>query len=164
MDGGASLIGSGYDGPIRLPANNAFPSFALGFTIPHDYVANADLIVEIVWETPATGCNFHLRPSFLFRARAGHPRDFGGASSGLNAVDATTTFTIGPGNAQQITMAAPATAHDGAKVRFRLFPVPGEFPTLQPGDAVDFGIARYDADPRDTCTQVLGVAGISIVY
>jgi hypothetical protein len=44
------------------------------------------LKIIILWETPDTGCTFFLRPNPLFRARAGHSRDFGAASGDLESV------------------------------------------------------------------------------
>lgn len=117
-DGGGSLIRSGYDAPTRLPANNSTSSFTQGFTIPNDYQSNAALRVIILWESPSTQCNFVLNSSFLFRARAGHPRDFGGASDGLEPVSASTPFTTLAQGRSNITMAAPNTAHQTERVRF----------------------------------------------
>lgn len=162
LDGEASLVRSGFDAPLRLPANSGTPSFALGFTIPSDYEPNTTLRVIILWEGPATQCNFVLRSASLFRARAGQPRDFGGASAGLRPVNASTPFSLP--FMGSITMAAPMTAHRTARVRFDITPTPGEFPTLQSGDAVNFGIFRDDSVAEDTCTDDLGIAGISIVY
>ncbi len=157
---GASVIQSGFDAPIRLPKSGN-PTFAIGFTIPLDYVANTPLKVQILWETPSTACSFFLGTSFLFRARAGQPQDSGSASAGLLPVNASTTFTvIGDG----IRMDAPATAQQTARVRFDIMPTPSEFPTLQAGDAVNFGLSRHSADANDTCSEELGIAGISIGY
>jgi hypothetical protein len=56
-------------------------------------------------------------------------------------------------------------AHETARVTFSITPTPDEFPTLRPGDAVNFGIFREDrVAENDTCTEELGIAGISIVY
>jgi hypothetical protein len=44
------------------------------------------IIILCLWETPDTGCTFFLRPNLLFRARAGHSRDFGAASGGFESV------------------------------------------------------------------------------
>jgi hypothetical protein len=170
LENGASLISSGFDAPIRLPANQSTPSFALGFTIPNDYKPNTVIRVVILWESPATQCNFVLRPNFLFRARDAHPRGSGDASGGLTPVRASTPFIV---TERTITMAAPDTAHQTASVRFRITTTPVEFPTLRQGDAVNFGIFRDtvglpgsdDIDfPVDTCNDELGIAGISIVY
>jgi hypothetical protein len=163
LEDGATLILSGFDAPLRLPANNGTPSFALGFTIPQDYAPDTRLQVVILWETPATQCTFSLRAGALFRARVGVPRDFGFASGGLDPVSASTSFTlIFP---QTIVMDAPPTAHQTARVTFSITPTPGEFPTLRRGDAVNFSIFREDGvAENDTCTQELGIAGISIVY
>jgi hypothetical protein len=159
---GASLISSGFDAPLRLPAKASTPSFTLGFTIPKDYVPDTPLKIIILWETLDTQCTFYLRPNLLFRARAGHPRDFGAASGGLEAVNASTSFSL---TGSGIVMEAPLAAHETARVRFKIVPTPGEFPTLQAGDAVNFGIFREDRDTtNDTCDQELGIAGISIVY
>lgn len=158
----ASLVGSGFDAPLRLPANLGTPGFALGFTVPNDYEPNTALRVIILWESPATRCNFVMRSGFLFRARAGQPRDFGGASAGLRPVNASSPFSL-PFTGT-ITMAAPMAAHGTARVRFDITPTPGEFPTLQSGDAVNFGIFRDDSVAEDTCTDDLGIAGISVVY
>jgi len=156
-----SLLPSSFDAPIRLPANLSRPSYAQGFTIPNDYARNTALRVIILWESPATQCDFVLLPNILFRARAGQPRDFGGGAEGLVPVNASTSFTV-TGNT--ITMAAPTTAHQTARVQFNITPTPGEFQTLQSGDAVNFGIFRDDLDTNDTCDEDLGIAGISIVY
>jgi hypothetical protein len=162
LDGGASLLPSGYDGPIRLPGNGGAPAFGFGFTVPEEYVPDTDLIVEILWETPETDCTFHLSPTFLFRAGPGEPRDFGGASSGLHAVDASTPFVL---LFQEIVFEAPAKAHETAKVRFRISPTPGEFRPFVAGDAVNFAIFREDWDADDTCGKGdLGIAGASILY
>jgi hypothetical protein len=162
LGNGASLISSGFDAPLRLPAKGSTPNFTLGFTIPKDYAPNTPLKITILWETPDTGCTFFLRPNLLFRARAGHPRDFGAASGGLGAVNASTSFSL---SGSGIVMEAPLAAHETAQVKFKTIPTPGEFPTLQAGDAVNFGIFREDRDTaNDTCDQELGIAGISIVY
>lgn len=161
LSGGATALQSGYDGPIRLPANGSTPNLALGFVIPSDYIPNTALIIDVLFETPALDCNFELRPSFLFRARLGHPRDFGGASAGLEAAGASTPSTLTAGG---IIMAAPGTAFDVGLVRFSIKPTPGEFQTLQPGDAVNFGIFREDRTNADSCRDTLGIAGISVNY
>lgn len=162
LNNGASLINSGFNAPIRFPANGSTPAFALGITIPNDYESNTALRLIILWESPAVQCNFILRSSFLFRARAGRPRDSGSASAGLIPVNASTSFAVtGTGS---ITVAAPATAHRTAQLRFDITPTPGEFPTLRSGDAVNFGIFRADGDVNDTCADDFGIAGISIVY
>jgi hypothetical protein len=158
--GGATLVLSGFDAPLRLP-NAGNPNFGTGFTIPNDYLPNGTLKVQILWETPSTGCDFHLLPNLLFRARTGQPRDFGNAVGGLSAVNASTPFTLSGGGG--IIMAAPATAHETARVRFNIVP-DNDFPTLQPGDAINFGFYRQSASVNDTCTGDLGIAGFSIVY
>jgi hypothetical protein len=166
LAGGATVIQSGFDAPLRLPANSGTPRFALGFTIPQDYAPDTPLRIVILWETPATQCTFFLRANLLFRARAGQPRDFGNATGGLEPLSASTAFTLIA--ASGIVMAAPATAHETARVTFTITPTPGEFPTLRRGDAVNFGIFREDRDAaNDTCTGELGelgIAGLSIVY
>jgi hypothetical protein len=167
---GARFLISGYDAPLRLPANGDTPEFSLGFTIPNDYEPNTPLKVIILWESPSTRCDYILQSGSLFRARDGQPRDFGDAAGGLEPVSASTTFTILP--AHRIRMEAAATAHQTASVRFDITPTPGEFPTLQSGDAVVFAIGRRDDEPGDTCndasadegTDELGIAGVSIVY
>lgn len=161
LDNGASLITSGFDAPIRFPASAITPAFALGFTIPNDYESNTALRLIILWESPAVQCNFVLRSSFLFRARADRARDFGAASAGLIPVNASTSFAV---TGTAITVAAPATAHRTAQLRFDITPTPGEFPTLRSGDAVNFGIFRAGGDVDDTCADDFGIAGISIVY
>src|SRR4030095_15324403 len=55
VDGGAFVVLSGFDAPLRLP-DSGTPRFATGFTIPSDYVADTPLRVRILWETPSTGC------------------------------------------------------------------------------------------------------------
>lgn len=163
LDNGASLLRSGFDAPIRLPANGSTPSLALGFTIPNDYASNTALRLIILWESPATQCDFVLRSGSLFRARAGQPRDFGDASAGLRPVNASTPFSL-PFTGT-IMMAAPNTAHRTARVRFNITSTPGEFPAFRSGDAVNFGIFRDDSALfSDTCSGDLGIAGISIVY
>lgn len=161
LDDGASLILSGFDAPLRLPANQRTPNFAFGFTIPNDYTPNSAIRVVILWESPATHCDFFLRPNFLFRSRHGRPRDFGLAAGGIAPLRASTLFTV---DGFGITMAAPDTAHQTASVRFAITPTPVEFPTLRQGDAINFGISRDDEDAADTCNDDLGIAGVSIVY
>jgi hypothetical protein len=161
LSNGAYLVSSGFDAPIRLPSNGSTPSFALGFTIPNDYIFNTAIVIEILWETPDSSCNFVLASNFLFRARDGHPGDGGGASGGLRPRFASTGFNI---NSSLITMAAPTTPHQTARVEFAIEPTPGEFDTLQAGDAINFGIFRLDMSASDTCSGELGIAGISILY
>jgi len=161
LDNGASLIASGFDAPIRLPANQNLPGFALGFTIPNDYKPNTPLRIVILWESPATKCIFALRPSFLFRAREGQPSNFSDAAGGLTPLRASTPFSLA---GDTITMAAPDTAHQTASVRFRITRTPVEFPTLRQGDAINFGVFRGDRQSGDTCNDGLGVAGVSIIY
>jgi hypothetical protein len=161
VEGGAFVMLSGFDAPLRLP-NSGTPHFATGFTIPADYVADTPLRIRILWETPSTGCDVHLFPNVLFRAGAGRPRDGGNAVGGLSAVNASTTFMLSGGGS--IIMAAPATAHTTGRVTFRIEPTPGEFPSLRPGDAINFGLFRSAGSTADTCTGDLGIAGISVVY
>ena len=173
LSGGASFFLSGFDAPIRLPANGGTPALAIGFTLPHDFtgtdpltagtndLVEGSLLVEILWETQATDCDFLLQTNFLYRARAGQPRDGGSASGDLDPVDATSPFrlNLAPG----IVLTAPATPHETAKVRYLITSGSGDFPVLQAGDAVTFGIYREDL-PADSCAEDLGIAGISIVY
>lgn len=113
-------------------------------------------------KAPPPNARSPLVPNFLFRARAGQPTGLGEASIGLQAVKASTPFTV---TEDFITMAAPETAHQAASVRFTITPTPDVFPTQQQGDAVNFGIFRGDrATYGDTCDAELGIAGISIVY
>lgn len=161
LEDGASLI-SGFNPPIRLPANVSTPNFSLGFTIPNDYKPNTPLALVILWASPATQCNFALRSNFLFLARAGSPRDGRrSVADGLDPVNASTSFSlISP---QTIVMAASATSRQTERVRFDITAA-GFAPTLQSGDAVDFGIFREDRSAADTCAQDLGIAGVSVVY
>lgn len=161
VDGGAFLLLSGFDAPLRLP-NSGVPQFATGFTIPDDYVPDTPLKVRILWETPSTDCMVHLFPNLLFRARAGQPRDGGNAVGGLAAVNASTAFSLS--GAGGIFMDAPATAHTTGRVNFNIVPTPGEFPSLMPGDAINVGFFRSSGSANDTCTGELGIAGISILY
>lgn len=161
LDNGSSLIASGFDAPIRLPANQNLPGFALGFTIPNDYKPNTVLRIVILWESPATQCIFALRPSFLFRARDGQPSNFSDAAGGLTPLRASTAFSLA---GDTITMAAPDIAHQTASVRFRITRTSVEFPTLRQGDAINFGIFRGDTQSGDTCNDDLGIAGVSIIY
>lgn len=152
-----------------------WPGFSLGFTIPNDYSVNTTLMLVIQWESPLTQCYFVLRTKFLYRARVGHPQDAGLRTAGLRPVDASTPFSL---SGAAIRMRAPDTANQTARVRFNITPTPGEFPTLRPGDAVNFSIHRaaaeapYDPASSDTCTSNdsgkdylgLGIAGISVLY
>jgi hypothetical protein len=108
--------------------------------------------------TPGSRSSALLR----FVTSADQGRGFGAASGGLEAVNASTSFSL---SGSGIVMEAPLAAHETARVKFKTIPTPGEFPTLQAGDAVNFGIFREDRDTaNDTCDQELGIAGISIVY
>src|SRR6266536_119000 len=130
---GATFFDSGYDAPIRLPANGDTPAFSLGFTIPNDYEPNTALHVVVLWEGTSTGCDYVLQSALLYRARDGQPRDAGYASGGFLPISASTAFSIFFDN--EIAMQAPATAHQTASARFDITPTPGEFPSLQSGDA-----------------------------
>jgi hypothetical protein len=172
LDQGAYFLVSGFDGPLRLPAIGSppgGPNFSLGFTIPDDYESNTPLKVVILWEGPSTGCDYALESNLLFRARDGESRDFGNVTAGFEPVSASTGFTLfHVGFA--IAMQAPATAHQTASVVFEITPTPNEFPSLQGGDAINFGIFRpigehdSNGDPIDTCGDELGIAGVSILY
>lgn len=166
LDPYAALLGEGaslnFNPPINLPANASTPNFSFGFTIPNDYRPNTPLALVMLWASPATQCNFALRSNFLFLARAGRPRDgrtF--VSEGLDPVNASTPFSLT--SPHRIVMAAPATSRQTERVRFDITAA-GFAPTLQSGDAVDFGIFREDDSAADTCAQDLGIAGVSVVY
>jgi hypothetical protein len=168
LGGGASFLDSGFDAPLRLPGGSP-SSFSFGFTIPDDYEPSTPLNIVILWEGPSTGCDYALESNILFRARDGQPRDFNNATAGLQPVSASTGFTL-LHDGFAIAMHAPATAHQTASVLFEITPTPIEFPTLQGGDAVNFGMFRpigehdSNGEPIDTCAGELGIAGVSIVY
>ena len=161
LDDGAIVQLSGGNAPLLLTGNSGVPNFGLSFTIPNDYKSDTPLILEIVWEAYETDCNFLLAPNLLYRSRPGEAADGGGASSGLIALEATTDFTLSGG---RIQMAAPATEQESAKVRFEIGGDDEEFPSLDQGDGITFGIFRDDRGSEDSCTGELGISGISIVY
>ena len=164
LDHGASFILSGYDAPIILP-ENGFPKFHHGFTIPDDY-QGGPLILELLVESEATSCDFHMRQTALFRMGVGEPHDWGGASDGLSPLDASDVlYSLPLGNG--IVFTAPATPKESVQVRFKISDEGFSRP-FEPGDGIHFGIFRvamlFAGHDLDTCDLPLRVGGMSIVY
>jgi hypothetical protein len=145
LEGGAS-IGSGFTGAIVLP-NTGVPSFALGFTVPEDFVGQ-NLTIRLIWNTASSGCTFSLNPSFISRARPNHPDITGAASGGLSG---------------ETILKASSNAGEGALAEYTVSPSQG-FADIQPGDAMLFGLFRRTDSINDTCTGSLTVKGISVRY
>ena len=126
-------------------------SFALGFTIPPDYVSGSPLTVRVVWHTPSTNCGIVLSPNFNSVARPGRTHIVGGS--------VTTGFTSVGGD----LLVAPATANQSGEKRFTITsPVPA-IPLLA-GDSIIFGLYRSGTNASDTCTGLLQVQAVSILY
>ncbi len=163
LEGGAFLLRSGFDAPIRLPGAGEKPDFAFGFTLPFDYKSNTPVFADLLWEAPDSDCDFVLKSNFLYRARTGKDLDAGEPAGGFDPIWASTDFSLDP-VARSITMAAPEDAHETARARFRIIPTEGEFPTLRPGDTMTFGVFRDDTLAEDSCPGDLGIAGVAILY
>ena len=161
LDGGAAIKMSGFEAPVRLPGNGGVPNISFGFSVPNDYIPTTPLIIELLWETTNTGCNFLFGTNFLFRAADGQNQDLGSPSGGFSPLDASTEFTV---NEFTITTAAPDAAHQTALLRFQVLPTAGEFDSLLAGDAVNVSLGRLDRDANDSCEGDVGIAGISILY
>ncbi|MBI1730391.1 hypothetical protein HY229_00660 [Candidatus Acetothermia bacterium] len=161
LDGGASILMSGFEAPVRLPANAGVPNISFGFTVPNDYVPNTPMTLELLWETPNTHCDFVFGSNFMYRAGEGQAQDLGSASGGFRPLDASTEFKV---TDFTITVAAPADAHKTAMLRFQITPTAGEFDSLLSGDAVNVSLGRLDKQETDTCGGDVGMAGISVVY
>ncbi len=161
LDGGAKILMSGFEAPVRLPANAGVPNISFGFTIPNDYVPTTPLIVELLWETPDTGCSFVFGSNYMFRAAEGQNQDLGNPSGGFKPLDASTEFTL---NEFTITTTAPEAAHKTAQLRFEIRSTAGEFDSLLAGDAVSLSLGRLDKNEEDTCQSDVGIAGISVIY
>lgn len=161
LDGGASILMSGFEAPVRLPANAGVPNISFGFTVPNDYVPNTPMTIELLWEAPNTHCSFVFGTNFIYRAGEGQSQDLGSASGGFRPLDASTEFKV---TDFTITAAAPADVHKTAMLRFQITPTAGEFDSLLSGDAVDVSLGRLDKQETDTCGGDVGIAGISIVY
>lgn len=146
--------------PIVLPSEFR-PAFYNGFTIPNDY-KGGDLMLELLVETDATGCSFHLRTDATHRMQVRGAGDPVGAPVDLIPMNATTT-PYGLTNPTGIVFAAEDVAGDTIRIRWELNDN-DHSNAFAPGDGIHFGIFRETSGNYDTCEDNLHVGGMSIVY
>ena len=159
LDNDASFVLSQSRAPIVLPAEFR-PVFYNGFTIPDDY-KDGPLTIELLVESDATHCDFHLRPDGMLRMRLRKFGDTGNAYADFEARDASTTPYSLPGGG--IVFAAEDVANETVRVRFEISDEGHDHP-LAPGDGIHFGIFRETNGNYDTCSLPLHVGGMSVVY
>ncbi len=160
LDNDAIFLLSSSHAPIVLPSEFR-PTFYNGFTIPDDYKGGA-LTLELLVESEAVNCSFHLRPDALFRMRLRRSGEFGNTGVGFEGRNASTTpFSLAAGNG--IVFAAEDIPHETVRVRFEISDEGEDIP-LAPGDGIHFGIFRETNGNDDTCSLPLHVGGMSIVY
>lgn len=159
LDNDASFVLSQSRAPIVLPAEFR-PTFYHGFTIPDDY-EGGPLTVELLVESDATNCDFHLRPDGMLRMRLRKFGDTGNAYADFQGQDASTT----PHGivANGVVFAAADVANETVRVRFEISDAGHDHP-LAPGDGIHFGIFRETNGNYDTCSLPLHVGGMSVVY
>ena len=115
--------------PIELPAGR--PGFAQGFTVPEDY-KGGPLVVELLVESEAVGCNFNLRNDFV-RYMGMHS---GNGTGGLKALSAS-SFPYSLPHYSSLLFAAPNDPDETVKLRFEITEGP-----FEPGDGIHFGLYR----------------------
>ncbi len=159
LDNDATFVLSQSQAPIVLPAEFR-PTFWHGFTIPDDYV-DGPLTVELLVESDATACSFHLRPDAMFRMRLRELGDAGNAFADFLGEDASTT----PWGIVQngVVFAAADVAGETVRVRFEITDDESDH-AFAPGDAIHFGLFRETNGNYDTCSLPLHVGGMSVVY
>jgi|GEM_PF-5330489 len=146
LNGGGDLSG------MALP-NSSLPRFAVGFTLPPDYVAGDDLVLRIVWgnsQFNATSCGFVLWANGISAFRANAAPVYGGGQF--------------PNGSDMITLEAPSS---GGQIRETTLSIAGQTGGTrwyQPGDMVSVLIARRSSDAADTCTGKLFVLGAAVTY
>jgi hypothetical protein len=141
LNGGGDLTG------LVLP-NTGFPRFAVGMTLPADFVPGTNVAIRIVWGNSrfnATSCGFRLESNSVIVHRPG-----GGSRGGL------ATF---PGGDSGIDLQAPAVSEQLSETTMTIAGSSGGTPTLQPGDMLSLIINRRPDDPQDTCTGKLFILG-----
>ena len=153
LDGGASFLFHHGRAPIVLPTGR--PAFYHGFSVPDDY-KGGPLVIELLVESEAVGCNFNLRHDLLFRMGM----DSGNVTGDLRALSAS-SFPFGFPSVNAIQFAAPGNPDETVKLRYEIVYTP-----LEPGDGIHFGFFRVAGaqDAYDSCDLPLHVGGMSIVY
>lgn len=159
LDNDASFVLSQSRAPIVLPAEYR-PSFWHGFTIPDDY-KDGPLTVELLVESDATNCDFHLRPEGMLRMRLRKLGEVGNAYAEFEGRDASTTpYGVVSGG---VVFSASDVANETVRVRFEISDEGHDHP-LAPGDGIQFGVFRETNGNYDTCSLPLHVGGMSVVY
>ncbi|MSP12523.1 MAG: hypothetical protein EXR62_06150 [Chloroflexi bacterium] len=142
--------GAGPFAGIHLPKSNR-GSFAIGFTIPPDYIPGGELRVRLLWHTASKSCGIELHPYFMSVARAG--------STNIIGPDDTTGFAPVGGT----SLSAPATSNQSSAHEY-VITSPDSHTTLEPDDAIIFGLFRVTDDRLDTCTDDLVIQSIRVAY
>lgn len=153
LDNGASFVFTAYRAPIVLPEGR--PAFYHGFTVPDDY-KGGPLVLELLVESEATACDFHLRHDILYQMGV----HSGNVTGDLRALGAS-SFPFSFPSVNSIRFDAPDTPDDTIKLRYEIIDGP-----FEPGDGIHFGLFRVAGgnDVLDTCELPLHVGGMSIVY
>ncbi len=127
---------------LRFPDSNT-PATRLTFTMPMDLTPGAEVLVRLVWKTYTTNCDVRFNLSEILRTRPG-AEDEGSAT--------VHPFVVPAGS-------DPLISHEAV---FPIPPPPGGFLA---GDAVNLSLMRFTSDGSgDTCTSVVDVTGIAIIY
>lgn len=161
---GASAQPGGFNGNLLLPANGSTPGLAFGFTVPPDY-GTGPLKVVVLWNNPTdSACEFVLGSRFVYRARNGRAADGGTEAAGLAPSGASTAHATVL-NGRGMAIGAPDPSGTTERMTFAIEPTQGQFAgPFKPGDAVNFGFARFDDHARDTCPGTVYVDSVSIEY
>jgi hypothetical protein len=146
LNGGGDLSG-------MVLGNAAFPRFAVGFTLPTDYVPGDDVVLRILWGNSrfnATSCGFAFWANGVSVFRENAPPSY---PEGLF-----------PNGQDLITLEAPDETEQIGQTTLTIAGQPGDTPVFQPGDVFSVLIARRPDDVPDTCTGKLFVLGAEMSY
>jgi hypothetical protein len=146
LNGGGDLSG-------MVLGNASFPRFAVGFTLPTDYVPGDDVVIRIVWGNSrfnAVSCGFVLWANGVSVFRADTPPRYPGG--------------LFPNASDTITLDAPSETEQILQTTLTIDGQPDATPLFQPGDVFSVLIARRPDDTADTCTGKLFVLGAEMSY
>ena len=138
----AAVVGRGFgdSGAVVFP-EAGLPQLDFNFTLPQDYVAGTDVVLEITWMSPGTVGTVGLLNNWGTIHRVGAVAIDFNASSPLS-----------------VTLTAPIELVRQTDLRLNSSTV------LQPGDAISYGIFRNPAVPTDTSTDAVKINGLQIRY
>ena len=136
-------------GGLRLGDNafGAYSSLDHSFVLPDDYTPGTPITVDLTWVIGAS-CKPDLSANNLTVTRPDIPRISGLSTNDGLSIEATPTASANVVNSTAMTIVSPDPTI-----------------SLEPGDAVVFGLFRRGDGPGDTCTgEVLVLTGMTVRY